>query len=198
MHGLINRSVECFIRDTYGKATWLNALHDANVPQKSFEGMLHYDDHLTGDVISATAQLLKRSESELLEDLGIYLVSHSNTQALRRLLRFGGVNFVDFLHSLDDLPGRARMAVADLDMPELELHQTTREDFKLYVRSDKFSFGPIVLGALRAMADDYGALVVMSADGAGLQGELISISVLSDSYTEGRSFQLSQPVAAHS
>jgi len=194
MHGLINRSLECFVRDTYGKTTWLTALHEADVPHKRFEGMLQYDDHITGDVLSAVANILKRSEVELLEDLGIYLVSHQNTQALRRLLRFGGVNFVDFLYSLDDLPGRARMAVPDLDVPELELHQITHEEFKLYVRSDKFDFGPIVLGALRAMADDYGALVVLSSEGHSGYGEQIALSVLSDSFTEGRSFQLSRPV----
>ena len=33
---------------------------------------------------------------------------------------------VDFLHSLDDLPDRARLAVADLNLPTLELTNTRR------------------------------------------------------------------------
>ncbi len=57
----------------------------------------------------------------LLEDLGTYLVSHPNVQGLRRLLRFGGAGFIDFLHSLDELHDRARLAVPDLDLPQLEL-----------------------------------------------------------------------------
>lgn len=196
MHGLINRSVECFVRDTYGKTTWLTAMHDAALPYKRFESMLQYDDHIIGEVLSALAKNLDRSETELLEDLGIYLVSHENTEALRRLLRFGGVNFVDFLHSLDDLDGRGRMAVPDLDMPELELHQISPDEFKLYVRSGALNFAPVVLGALRAMSDEYGALVVMSLDGRGTHGDQISLSVMVDSYTEGRSFQLSQGIGA--
>jgi hypothetical protein len=58
------------------------------------------------------------------------------------------------------------------------------------VRSDEFDFSRIVLGALRAMADDYGALVVMETSGASALGRMISLEVLTASHTQAGSFDL--------
>ena len=190
MHGLIGRAVECFVRDTYGKTTWVDAIKRLQDAPLRFESMWIYDAPVILAAVHACAEELSRTPDEFLEDLGIYLVSHTNTQNLRRLLRFGGVNFVDFLHSLDDLPARARMAVSDLELPELELHQISNGKFTLYVRSDEFDFSRIVLGALRAMADDYGALVVMETSGASALGRMISLEVLTASHTQAGSFDL--------
>ena len=91
MHGLINRSIECFLRDTYGAETWGAVTREAGLGFDSFEPMLTYECALTEAVITTAAHLLKRSRETLLEDFGTYLVSHPNLEALRRLLRFGGV-----------------------------------------------------------------------------------------------------------
>lgn len=89
--------------------------------------------------------------------------------ALRRLLRLGGDSFVDFLYSLDDLRDRARLAVSDLELPELELHDQAAGRFSLLCltgapyRHDTAmrDFGHVMIGVVRAMADYYGALVVL-------------------------------------
>jgi hypothetical protein len=53
--------------------------------------------------------------TRLLEDIGTYLVTDPALEPLRRLLRFGGDTFAEFLGSLEELPDRARLA-----MPQLE------------------------------------------------------------------------------
>ncbi len=55
--------------------------------------------------------------------------------------------------------------------------------------------GFIVAGLLRAMADDYGALVLL--DHLGREGayEVISLHLLDQSYTEGKRFDLALPVS---
>ena len=121
MHGLVNRSIQCFLRDTYGAAAWAHVVREAGLGFDSFEAMLNYETAMTEAVLVAAARVLGRPRESVLEDLGTYLVSHENTQALRRLLRFGGVTFDDFLHSLEDLPERARLALTDLDLPALTL-----------------------------------------------------------------------------
>lgn len=196
MHGLINRAFQCFIRDTYGPMVWKAVTREAALGFDSFEAMLNYDLSQTEAAITAAARLLERPRDTVLEDMGTYLVSHPNVQALRRLLRFGGVTFADFLQSLEDLPGRGRMALPDLDLPILELLDHSPERFTLICRSSLAGAGHVVVGLLRAMADDYGALVLLDHQGMSASGEVIYIHLLEHSFAEGKKFDLSMAVRA--
>ena len=190
MHGLINRSIQCFLRDTYGAAAWGAVAREAQLGFDSFETMLIYDLAQTDAVIDAASHLLARPRDTVLEDLGIYLVSHPNVQSLRRLLRFGGVTYADFLHSLEDLPGRARLALPDIDLPQLDLIDHSAAEFTLICRSQLVGAGHVVVGMLRAMADDYGALSLVEHLGPQMGGEAISITLAETAFSEGRRFDL--------
>ena len=190
MHGLINRSVQCFLRDTYGPSLWQRVVREARLGFDNFETMLHYDDALTGAVLNAAALALDRPRETVLEDLGTYLVSHPHLEPLRRLLRFGGVSFLDFLHSLDDLQGRGHLAVPDLDLPALDLIEEGGGRFTLLCRGGPTGVGHVMVGVLRAMADDYGALVLLDHAGTEDAVEAIAIHLLDQRFAEGRRFEL--------
>ncbi|QOL80788.1 heme NO-binding domain-containing protein [Pseudooceanicola spongiae] len=190
MHGLINTSIQCFLRDTYGEAVWSDVSLAVDLPFDGFEAMLVYDDALTWRVLEAASERLKKPVSMVLEDIGTYLVSHPNNEALRRLLRFAGLCYEDFLHSLDDLPDRTRLAVSDLNLPVLELRQHSGGRFSVTCHSRMPGFGHVLVGVLRAMADDYGALVTLEHMGV-VQGiEKIEIYLVETAFSEGRSFEL--------
>ena len=190
MHGLINRAVECFLRDTYGEARWRRIAAAANLESPGFEAMLAYDDSVTEDVLGAATADLGKCRDDLLEDLGTYLVSHPNVEAVRRLLRFGGLNFPDFLHSLEDLPERARLAVPDLILPALELLELAKGRYELHCHCEAPGFGVVLAGLLRAMADDYGALVSLDHDRRG-EVEILTVDLHEVAFAEGRNFSLS-------
>ena len=191
MHGLINRSIQCFLRDTYSDLVWLDVVNHAELGFDGFEAMLTYDDDLTVAVLDAAAHRLSRERDSILEDLGTYLVSHPNLESLRRLLRFGGVGFVDFLHSLDELQGRGRLAVPDLDLPRLELNCHAPGHYSLTCQTPHRGFGHVMVGILRVMADDYGALVLLEHHRTASDVETISIDLLDQQHAEGRHFDLS-------
>lgn len=193
MHGLINRAIELFLRDTYGQEAWDEIARRADLAPPEFEAMLDYPDALTGDVLAQAAQLLDKAEAEILEDIGTYLVSHPTAEALRRLLRFSGADFTDFLHSLDDLPARARLAVPQLELPPVALVDHGRQMFSVTVGkrgTAGFAFGHVLLGLLRAMADDYGALVLLEHKGCRDGVETIDVQLLEAAFATGRSFVL--------
>ena len=190
MHGLINKAIQSFTSDTYGSARWLGVAEAAGLGFTDFEAMLVYADRLTQNVIAALVQDLGRCRQDVLEDIGTYLVSHPHVEALRRLLRFGGEDYVEFLHSLDDLPDRARLAVADLHLPELELRDHAAGQFSLTCQPGIPGFGHVLMGMLRAMADDYGALVTLSHEGGDGQADVIAIIVVEQAFARGRDFDL--------
>lgn len=190
MHGLINRSIQCFLRDTYGQARWHAVVQEARLGFDSFEPMLTYDAGVTETLIAAAARVLGRSRDTILEDMGTYLVSHGTTRALRRLLRFGGVSFFDFLHSLEDLPERGRLALPDLDLPDLALADLGGGHYRISARWPVAGVGHVIVGLLRAMADDYGALVLLDHQGSDGGAEVVAIHLLDHSFAEGRQFEL--------
>ena len=190
MHGLINRGIQRFVVDSYGDTQWRAVINLTGLPFDDFEAMWSYDDDVTPQLLSAASDVLDRPYEELVEDIGTYLVSHPNVEALRRLLRFGGVNFVEFLHSLDDLPDRARLAVSDLELPRLELREIAEGRYVLRCFGRHFGWGHLFMGVLRAMADDYGALAFLEHTGSDSGAEILEISLLETEFADGRGFEL--------
>ncbi|MBO9468310.1 Heme NO binding protein [Pelagimonas phthalicica] len=191
MHGLILKTLQVFVQDTYGQEPWQNIAAHAALDEVDFEAMLNYDEDIFTDVVNSASAVLDKPAEAILEDVGTYLVSHPNCEGLRRLLRFGGVDFIEFLHSLDDLPDRARLAVADLHLPDLELRDHTINQFQLKIDGHLPGFVHVMTGLLRAMADDYGALALLDHEGdRGDRLQLIDITVVETAYAEGRDFDL--------
>ena len=190
MHGLINRSIQCFVRDTYGPAIWAGIAAGADLGFDNFEALLVYKDDVTERILREASERLGKPVEALMEDLGTYLISNAGFGGVRRLLRFGGVSFVDFLHSLDDLRDRVRLAVPDLVLPHLEVRDHATNSFTLTCSFDRSGFGHVFVGILRAMADDYGTLVLLEHLGGNTGVEVISIEVLDLGFAEGRSFAL--------
>lgn len=195
MHGLINRAIQGFVSDNFGAVRWRAICRAARLEDCEFESMLHYEDALTERILDAVAEDIGVPREAVLEDIGTYLVSHPNVEALRRLLRFGGESFVEFLHSLDELPERARLAVDDLGLPVLELRDVEEGHYRLCCRFAQAGFGHVLIGVLRTLADDYGALAFLEHRGvvltkAGEAIETIDITVFETAFAAGRSFDL--------
>ncbi|QFT60486.1 Heme NO binding protein [Sulfitobacter sp. THAF37] len=190
MHGLINRSIQNYICGTFGKHGWDEVVRRAGLEFDSFEAMLTYEDRLTHVVLDALIALTGRCREDLLEDFGTFLVADPSFEGVRRLLRFGGVTFADFLHSLDDLPDRARLAVPDLHLPQIELRAVGPGRYSLLCRSPVHGFAHVMVGVLRAMADDYGALALLEPTRTERDVETLAISLIEPDYAEGRSFEL--------
>jgi hypothetical protein len=190
MHGLINRAVQCFLRDTYGPDRWLAVARAAGFGSAGFDTMAVYDQAVTDALIDAAARQLDRPRDLMLEDLGTYLVSHPTVEPVRRLLRFGGATFMDFLLSIEDLQGRSQLAVPGIDVPELALEEVEADVFELACRSPLRGAGHVVTGLLRAMADDYGVLALLDHQGTRGGAEMLRIHVLETGYAAGRRFDL--------
>lgn len=190
MHGLINKAVQSFVCATYGRERWLRATEATELGFAEFEAMLVYDREKSYRLLDVVCDQLNRSRDEFLEDLGTYLVSHPNMEGLRRLLRFGGVTYVEFLQSLDDLADRVKLAVSDLELPALELQERSPTEFELHCHPGLDGYANVMIGILRAMADDYGALVILTH--AGHQGgvDVISMVLVESAFAEGRHFDL--------
>ena len=185
MLGLVNHAFEAFVRDTYGLSAWQAATQRALVPFDRFEPLLPYPDDMTVQVVAAAADVLNRTDDTLLEDFGTWLVSGRSGERLRRLLRFGGAGFIDFLFSLEELPDRVLLALPDFRLPSIRVIEGRDGMFQLF-SGDLFPGAHhLMIGTLRAMADDYGSLVLI--DGGPSE---IRLQLLDARHASGRAFTL--------
>ncbi len=192
MHGMINRALQGFLVATHGEDTWAEVRNLADLRFDEFESMLHYDDEVTVTCFNAATQLMHQQPEALLEDIGTFLVTHSVLDPVRRLLRFGGATFAEFVMSLEELEDRGQLAMPDIEFPEIRVEHENSSAYVLYARWKLPGIGPILLGLLRAMADDYGALVVMNLGPTDNGFETVRIMVLDTKHAAGRSFVLAE------
>lgn len=195
MFGLLLRSVQSYLRATFGAAALGRVLRAAGQSPDGFEPMLPYDQDVLERIIAACAEELGRPAEMILEDVGTFLVADAGHQPLRRLLRFGGATFLEFLQSLEELPDRARLALPDLELPQITIVETGPGMYRLQCGCSLPALFPMALGALRAMADDYGALVVIDpvveCHATEVKGAL-SVHLLETAHGAGRRFELAK------
>lgn len=190
MHRLVIRAVEEFLRDTYGEALWRDvataegarpiAPPEPGGGQPGSPGRIAHGEAL----ITSAAIILEKPAEELFEDLGAWL---ARREAIRRLLRFSGRDFGDFVLSLEELPGRTRYVIPDLDMPRIEVARDGDGTIRLILAGAAQGWTAILGGLLRAMADDYGALGLIVVEGCE-----IDVHISDHAFAEGREFRLGQ------
>lgn len=190
MHGLINRAIQRFAEDTQGIAVWAEVAGSVQPGLAGFEAMLTYDDALTMSVLDALSARTGTPKPMLLEDIGTYLVSHPRSGALRRLLRFGGESFTEFLYSLEDLAERVELAVPDLVLPSVEVTEHAPGRFSIVAGAGLPGLGHVLAGLLRAMADDYGTLALVEIGRCSAEGCRVSVAVAEAAFSAGREFAL--------
>ncbi|WP_372803460.1 heme NO-binding domain-containing protein [Paracoccus seriniphilus] len=189
MQQLVVRAVEEFLRQTYGDDLWLRVAGNPGDDDRLalMGGAFTSRGVSVRDLVTSAAAELGKTAQELLEDGGAWLASR---EAIRRLLRFSGHDFRDFILSLEELPGRAHFVVPDLGVPEINVSVCEQGVFWLTLPEDSLGWPSILGGIIRAMADDYGALGVVN-----VEGNVVTVGIPDDDFSAGREFSLVRDVA---
>ncbi len=182
MHGLVNRSIEGFLRSAYGPEVWQAVANTAGVDPEGFLTWTPAADEVTTAMLRATAQRLRKSAGECLEDIGAWL---TRQEEIRRLLRFSGSDYPEFLESLRELPGRIALVIPDMVIPALTVTCESEGSYVIYPNWRMPGFLRVTAGVIRGMADDYGALALIS-----VQAGRITIDVALNDFAAQRCFSL--------
>jgi hypothetical protein len=189
MDALLLRSLQGYVVDTFGLAVWQAVCRRAQAPGETFEPMMRYAPGMADRVAQHAAEVLGRPVETVWEDMGTYLVTNPGHEGVRRLLRFGGIGFGDFLHSLEEMPGRASLAMPELALPEITLTELGSDRFEIRCQSKSGGMTRVLVGMLTAMADDYGALCLIEAG----PPDCIHVRILDSSHSAARRFDLAMP-----
>ena len=194
MHGIICKSIEAFVTVRHGEACWRDVASAAGVAPDGIETTRRYPDEVGQRLCAAAAQVLGMAPRALLEDLGTWVCTHPPLEPIRRLIRFSGASFEEMLFALDEVHERAHMALPDLDLPVLSLIEQGGGRFRIASTWGSPGAGSVVIGILRAMADDYGALAFLEFEhGAEVNGawaEILTVQMLDADHGAPRAFAL--------
>lgn len=190
MLGFVNKAIEEFVITVHGGAVWQEVLRDIGTPGFRFEPMLMYEDEKSYALIRALSKRLSKPQQDILDDIGTYLVTPPNGGALRRLLRFSGSSFDDFLFSLDDLNDRVDLALPDLQLPQIMVIPQTIDRVHVRVSQTWSGFAYVLQGLLRAMADDYGTLVFLDVRRDITDSACIEVILIENNFSAGIDFDM--------
>lgn len=182
MQGLINRSFELFLRDCYGDRIWERVARQSKVDPRGFFLLQGTLDHITVTLIAEASKILRKPEGELVEDLGGWL---TRRESIRRLLRFSGRDFSEFVESLGESPRRALMVMQTLKIPKITVTMLEAQSYEVFVDGDSDIWPMLLAGVLRGMADDYGALAVIT-----IQNRVLRVDVAMTEFSLMRPFDL--------
>ena len=121
--------------------------------------MVYYEDDVSKRLLETLSVVLDLAKEDILEDLGTYIVTDEQLGGIRRLLKFGGETYVDFLMSLDDFSARLKIAMPFLQVPTLTLDQRSDDVYSVHYEYTFSGYGSGLLGRLRGKGDDLGGLV---------------------------------------
>ena len=190
MLGVVNKAIEEFVITVHGGAVWQEVLRDIGTPGFRFEPMLMYEDEKSYALIRALSKRLSKPQQDIHDDIGTYLVTPPNGGALRRLLRFSGSSFDDFLLSLDDLNDRVDLALPDLQLPQIMVIPQTIDRVHVRVSQTWSGFAYVLQGLLRAMADDYGTLVFLDVRRDITDSACIEVILIENNFSAGIDFDM--------
>ncbi len=190
MYGLFLRALQGYCTATFGPDRWARIMARADMPPDGFEPLLPYAASDFARVMQAARAVLDRPAEGILEDLGTYIVTDPQLTAPRRLLRFCGGTFGEFLGSLEELPDRARLALPDVEVPPLEIEEPGPGAFRIRWKTELPEMVHLLLGVLRALADDYGALVFIEAVVERDGSHVLWVRLAAARFARGRSFAL--------
>jgi len=190
MLGVVNKAIEHFIRATYGDRVWHDAAEHALVSDHDIEPMLMYSDEITYHLIDGLIQTTGKPRQDVLDDLRTFLVTPPHGRMVRRLLRFGGATFDDFLISMGDLNDRVALALPDLDLPTISVDLCVTDRAVITVENRIHGFANVLQGLLRAMADDYGTLVFIDIGECDEKTSQIVVILSEQNIAQGAEFNL--------
>ncbi len=166
MQGLLTRSFRNFVLKTQGRAFWQQVQRSSGLDDDTAPAIAKDSPDELARLVTATARACGHGRDAVLQDLGRYVFTPPDGAFMLRQCRLSALDFAEFLHVLPELVQRMQRFLPGLPLPHLEVQQTQGSRFRLTLTAASPDAAPFVLGALRAVAEDFGASVLFALCGS--------------------------------
>lgn len=156
MYGMLLESVQHFIQQLHGDATWREILAHCNCKNIVFATHKRYSDELVVHIAMACAEILgDATKEEYLIFFGRCFVEYCTHYGYDTIMRVSGRYYRDFLHGIDNLHETMRFSYPKMLSPSFYVEEETEHGCILHYRSKRIGFAQYVMGQLKQMGSKF-------------------------------------------
>ncbi|KAL1506676.1 hypothetical protein ABEB36_005999 [Hypothenemus hampei] len=152
MYGLIIENMAEYIKATYGEDKWEEIRRTAGVDQPSFSTHQVYPESLIPRLSKKAVQILKVSEKEFFDQMGVFFIGFVSQYGYDRVLSVLGRHMRDFLNGLDNLHEYLKFSYPRMRAPSFICENETKHGLTLHYRSKRRGFVYYTMGQIREVA----------------------------------------------
>jgi hypothetical protein len=151
MYGFINRAVEEYISEHYGRDTWQRIREKAGYPDEPFLTMERYDDKVTYDLMGVACAEIGMKPEEMMFEFGRHWIQYTAVKGYGDILVGAGDTLPQLLKSLDHMHTRVKLSFPNLEPPSFSVSDETATSLVLHYYSHRPGLAPLVLGILKGL-----------------------------------------------
>ncbi|XP_066252890.1 soluble guanylate cyclase 88E [Euwallacea similis] len=152
MYGLLIENMSEYIKATYGEDKWEEIRRAAGVDQPSFSTHQVYPEGLIPRLSKKAVQILKVSEKEFFDQMGVFFIGFVSQYGYDRVLSVLGRHMRDFLNGLDNLHEYLKFSYPRMKAPSFICENETKHGLTLHYRSKRRGFVYYTMGQIREVA----------------------------------------------
>ncbi|KAG5877845.1 hypothetical protein JTB14_007241 [Gonioctena quinquepunctata] len=141
-----------YIKQTYGEDKWEEIRRAAAVEQPSFSTHQVYPEGLVPRLSKKAVQILKVSEKEFFDGMGVFFIGFVSQYGYDRVLSVLGRHMRDFLNGLDNLHEYLKFSYPRMRAPSFICENETKHGLTLHYRSKRRGFVYYTMGQIREVA----------------------------------------------
>ncbi|OYU55468.1 MAG: heme NO-binding protein [Chitinophagaceae bacterium BSSC1] len=152
MYGIINTSIEELVIEKFGAPTWEEILIKSGIKKQIFLSSEAYDDAITYQLASSTADVVGVSIGDVLLEFGKWWILHTCQKRYGSMLKTGGGDLAEFLIGLPSFHSRVQLMYPKLSPPEFKVEKLKDQYFKVHYYSKRPALQEFMRGLLLGLA----------------------------------------------
>ncbi|XP_013782230.1 soluble guanylate cyclase 88E-like, partial [Limulus polyphemus] len=149
MYGLILENLSQYIIVVYGEEKWEEIRKLAKVEHATFSTHKVYPDSYIPKLAGKASKVLKISEKEFLEGMGVFFVSFVGQYGYDRVLSVLGRHMRDFLNGLDNLHEYLKFSYSRMKAPSFFCENESATGLTLHYRTNRRGFLWYTVGQIK-------------------------------------------------
>lgn len=155
MYGLINKAVQGYLCETFGKEQWCSIAQEAGAYHAGFISLETYPDEITYALVAKTSARLSIPADTLWERLGEYWIRYTASEGYGEFFACQAHGMMAFLENLNAMHERMALIHPQMRSPKFELRKISADSYELDYFSTRQGLAAFVKGMLHGLSKQF-------------------------------------------
>lgn len=156
MYGLVNKALENFVAEQFGRETWERVVEKSGIDSDLFISLKCYPDEWTYKLVGAASEILGVPSDQILAAFGEHWIRFTHEEGYGDLIKASGRSLPEFIRRLDDMHAHIALTFKGAKMPSFRCTEIGPHDLEVDYYSEHPGLGPMVIGLLKGLGALFG------------------------------------------